>query len=770
VTTKNYGVLVFVGNDIGNVRFMKKDPFFNYQPVDIIEIGSDRGSHISVKVEPEMVRLEGFTYSLVGVDWERYRFKLVDGLTLESLDLSYPWVLEAEISDAVIGVGNGGINWYMGVWESGRWFGGTWNSGDWLSGDWYGGTWNSYDVKRVGLKYVVDQKTIDYTKSVWRGGRWYGGTWNNGTWVNGRWYAGDWNSGWWYNGIWNNGTWNQGNFIGGIWVLGLWVDGYFSCDNEPAFWLDGEWQSGDFENGIWYNGSFGTLGNSRFGVNSSNSRTAIWYGGKWNSGTFQSGSDLDDTGISLVHKYSIWYSGQWFSGDWLGGIAYGINFKSGVWMGGIIEEVQVIGVNYTNNSFTLNGVFRYNLGDRIYLLDNNYTTDFSYLGSNTSPGVYTVLKTVVDEKNRITEIYTSSSMDGVGLYSFKRVSGQLDLPITNTSTILSHTQSVAYTGTDIAEVRVRVSLHNTYVGNLMINLRSPNGQVINVKQSGVGGIINTPSGVGNEYLSPGNVDMMHTTFTTDVADDFSVATSPYTGLYSMSKALNAGNVASTMPVSTTDYVSGLLNDDGGVIGDWSLYVWDDRPDILVNNDGSVITCVARYSELGDQYRITITKIDNTNLVKYQEIIRPGDMLEFTINNTTTKVSSVVDSVFGSSQLTHIFLSATASSTIGSYFTTIPNGWNPDFGNYYSYVNIKSWSNPQETNLLNEWEIQFVASDDVGSQVGRTISDGFDTGLRAVALFENVDWQSGIWTNGIFENGNFRSGLWYNGIFDGDWGK
>jgi hypothetical protein len=257
-------------------------------------------------------------------------------------------------------------------------------------------------------------------------------------------------------------------------------------------------------------------------------------------------------------------------------------------------------------------------------------------------------------------------------------------------------------------------------------------------------------------------------FTTDVADDFSVSTSPYTGLYSMSKSLNAG-VGSIMPVSTTDYVSGLLNDDGGVIGDWSLYVWDDRPDILVNHDGSVITCVARYSELGDQYRITITKIGNTNLVKYQEMIRPGDMLEFTINNTT-KVSSVVDSVFGNgnSQLTHIFLSATASSPNG--FQPIPQGSNSDYGNFYANVDIISSSNPQKTNLLNEWEIQFVASNEVGSQVGRTISDGFDTGLRAVARFENVDWQSGIWTNGIFENGNFRSGLWYNGIFDGDWGK
>lgn len=783
VTTKNYGALIFVGNDIGNVRFMKKDPFFNYQPVDIIEIGSDRGPNISVMVEPEMVRLEGFTYSLVGVNWERYRFKLVDGLTLDTLDISYPWVLEAEISDAVIGLGGaaGGIKWYSGVWESGRWFGGTWNSGDWLSGDWYAGIWNSYDVKQVGLNYVVDQKTVDYTKSVWRGGRWYGGTWNNGTWVNGRWYAGTWNSGWWYNGIWNNGTWNQGNFIGGIWVLGLWVDGYFSCDNEPSFWLDGEWQSGDFENGIWYNGSFGTVGSSRFGVNSSNSRTAIWYGGKWNSGTFQSGPDLDDTGISDVHKYSIWYSGQWLSGDWLGGIAYGMNFKSGVWMGGIIEEVQVIGVNYTNNSFILNGVFRYNLGDRIYLLDNNYTTDFSYLGSNDSPGIYTVLKTVVDEKNRITEIYTSSSMDSVGLYSFKNVSGVLDLPIPNIYTILSHTQSIAYTGTDIKEIRVRLSLHNTYIGNLMINLRSPNGQIINVKQSGIG-VKNTPLNPGglSEYISPGNDDMIHTTFTTDVAKDFSVASSPYTDMYSMSKVINAGLVSymtPVMPQSTTNYVSGLLNDDGGVVGDWSLYIWDERPIINVIN-GSSTKCTVRYLDIGDPYRVSI--IDTSN-IKYYETIRPGDMLEFTIqNNNTFSVTSMVERVLGNgTTTTHIFLSATASGIVGFYTNpSLQNSSSPpntsdtdvDYGRYYAEVNIHSWSNPQETNILKEWEIQFVAHDEVGSQIGRTIDDGFDTGLRAVAKFENVDWQSGIWTNGIFDNGNFRSGLWYNGIFNGDWGK
>jgi hypothetical protein len=777
VTNVPYGRPVFVGNDTGYVDFMKKDPFFNYQPVDIIEVGADQTTDISIKIEPEMVKLEGSTFSLVNVDWNRYRFKLVDGLTLESLDLNYPWVLEAEITDAVIGLNNGSIAWYKGVWESGRWFGGTWYSGDWLYGDWYDGSWYSYDVREKGLSYTIDRKTIDYTKSIWRTGRWYGGTWNNGTWVNGRWYSGLWESGWWYNGMWNDGTWSLGNFIGGIWINGLWKDGFFSCDNEPAFWLDGEWQSGDFENGIWYNGNFGTIGNSRFGVNSSNSRTAIWYGGKWKSGIFQSGPSMDLDGISDVHKYSIWYSGQWLSGEWAGGIAYGINFKSGVWKGGILEEVQVIGINYTNNSFILNGVFRYNIGDKIYIIDNNYGSDYSYLGSNSDPGIYTVLKVVIDEEQRITEVYTSSAISNKNLPSHKSVSDVINLSIPNTSDFLSHTQSVSYTNLDTKELRVRMDLINSYIGDLLINLSSPNGQVINVKQYAHGGTISTVGekvGTFYKYLPPLNTEMVLTTFTTDnTGDIFKDSTSPYTYIYPMSKELNVGKITGGIPISTTNEYSGLLNNDGGVTGDWALHIWDARKDLVIPS------CQVNYQNIGDRYRITINNPigDKT---KWFEIFRVGDNIELTFSSNT-KIKSDISEVWSnnatSAATTYLFLSATASVNYQSEFTnnTIPgvnsDVLSPKYGiKVAKNVGIVSWSNPSDKNLLKKWELQFVGSDEIGSQIGYTINDGFDTGLRVVGKFENADWMTGIWTNGIFDYGNFRSGLWYNGILNADFGR
>jgi hypothetical protein len=50
----------------------------------------------------------------------------VDGLTVETLSSQYPWVPDAEISNAIV---DGGLVWYKGIWECGRWFSGRWASG-----------------------------------------------------------------------------------------------------------------------------------------------------------------------------------------------------------------------------------------------------------------------------------------------------------------------------------------------------------------------------------------------------------------------------------------------------------------------------------------------------------------------------------------------------------------------------------------------------------------------------------------------------------------
>lgn len=422
VTDIDYGVIPTAGSDLGFVKYTKQDPFLNYQPVDLIELGVDGKGKMSLELSIENIKLENSVYSLIDVDFEKYRFRLIDGLNIDTVNLSYAWLLEAELSGAVIGLdGTNNLVWYKGTWLYGRWFGGTWQSGVWMGGDWYGGTWNSNTVVDKILTVDVDTKTVDFEQSFWYDGRWFEGTWNAGIWYNGRWYDGTWNNGMWHKGIWNDGTWNNGRFEGGIWVLGTWNNGIFNCDNEPTYWLDGKWYGGDFENGMWYNGTWEQRnGLSRFGTKSFNSRTANWQAGKWISGSFYSGINTDDNGVlvaSEVNKYSIWKTGQWFSGEFYGGIAYNMDFKTGTWYGGILEEIEVIQIDTALNTFTLNGIFYFNTGDNIFIIDNLLNNANSVFGSDENPGSYIILYATQDTTNQSTTVYVGTNLVGTSVSS-----------------------------------------------------------------------------------------------------------------------------------------------------------------------------------------------------------------------------------------------------------------------------------------------------------------------------------------------------------------
>ena len=397
----SFGTPVTVGNDVGTLKYVKKDPFLNYQPIDIIDVGVDKRGKIAVELLPENTRLIESTYSLINVDYDKHRFRLVDGLDIETLAINYHWIYEAEITDAIIGTDLNGLVWYKGIWECGRWFGGTWLSGTWLSGDWYDGIWKSKIIKDNYINVEVDEKSSDHTKSIWYSGRWFNGTWEDGTWATGRWYDGIWEDGIWYNGIWNDGTWNNGKFTGGAWVYGKWNDGYFSTLNGPAYWIDGTWEGGDFENGMWFNGSFDSKNNtSRFGTKAYSSRAAIWQSGDWISGSFHSRLNLDTDGnydVSDIHKYSIWKTGNWYDGNFYGGVVYNVDFRSGVWHGGISEDIQVLGLSASENNIIIDGLYTFNIGDELTIIDNNLGGTYSNYGSNSVPGRYTILQSLEDE-------------------------------------------------------------------------------------------------------------------------------------------------------------------------------------------------------------------------------------------------------------------------------------------------------------------------------------------------------------------------------------
>lgn len=800
-----YGNQVFVGNDTGYLSYLKRDAFLNYQPVDIIEVGADRKGNVAIQLEPDNVRLIGTTFSLYNVDWNRYRYKFVDGLTLDTVSNNYAWLLDAEVSDAVIGVDGDGLRWYKGVWESGRWFGGKWFSGTWKYGDWYGGNWYSKNVTEKGLSVIVDENTIDNTKSVWFTGRWYDGTWNDGTWANGRWYDGTFENGIWNNGIWNDGTWKFGKFIGGIWVLGDWYDGYFNCDNEPAFWLDGNWKGGDFENGIWYNGLFSSdKVPANFGTKAYNSRTAIWYGGKWKSGNFYSYRD-SVSDVSETHKYSIWYSGQWLSGDWYGGVAYNMLFSSGTWHGGIMDEIQVIGMNSGNNSFTLNGIFRFNPGDEIYVINNNNISEYTKFGSNTDPGKYVVLDTNLDEMERITEVFVATDIDTTDLSSYKKNSGTLNLQIPNNTSYLVHTQSVSYDIDKTNEIRVKLNLVNQNIGDLTINIKSPNGEVINLKQYGVGGVSSIPPyNIQTPWTPNPNNSFVDTILTTNTATSISDGGSPYTGTYQMSMALGVG--LSNYISSSMDYKS-LTDTNNGVKGDWTIYIRDEKKDIvslqqIPPNNNVIVTLpgikhsinnkiTVNYNTIGDPLVVTI----NSNTELWAKSIRKGDMIKIDLLNTgtgtlinygnslstATTIETMVEEVYGNGSApydadplgvspftTKIKVSATASNAISYLFggpSSDPLGTPRSCFCNINYIK----SNPNPENRLIDWEIQFVNDTEVGAQIGYPRENGFETGLRVVSRFKNANWKSGIWTNGLFDSGLFEGGIWYNGVFKGIWG-
>jgi hypothetical protein len=402
------------------ISHVKKDYFFNYQPIDIFDMGiDDKKITQSVEVLWENWDVFGQTYNLLNLNLDKYKFRLIDGLDIVQLNSKFQWILEAEISDAIIGMDkSGNLIWYKGIWHCGRWFGGRWISGSWLSGDWYFGDWTSKSIEDNKLSVKIGETNTTSVNSYWYGGRWFGGTWDNGTWYEGRWYGGTWSNGRWFEGIWNDGTWNNGEFKSGIWVLGQWNNGIFNETNGPSFWLDGEFYGGDFETGTWYNGIFDQKNNvlSRFGTKSTNSRNSLWRSGKFLNGQFHSFLNEDSNGVpqvSDVHKYSIWKTGLFSKGDFYGGLVYNINFKNTVWHGGILEDIEVLDVSTASNTFTLSGEWNWNINDEFYLVDNMLGGTFSIYGSTVNPIRYKVLRTEYDSINDETIVNTNVNLSNL---------------------------------------------------------------------------------------------------------------------------------------------------------------------------------------------------------------------------------------------------------------------------------------------------------------------------------------------------------------------
>lgn len=382
-----------------NVLNVSGDPSFNFEPVDLYDVGVDEIPKRSNAIDPTNVDTfiaantkTGRT--ITGIDFNKYAFRLVDGLDIITLSQKYGWILETEMKDAVIGEDENGLVWYTGEWFCGIWADGTWYSGIFHDGIWIDGTWNSRAIEDLGTSVIVKQLSgVEY--SLWLGGTWIDGVWNNGSHFDGEWIDGTWNNGLWLNGQWDEGTWNNGNWKGGLWITGIWNDGTFSMENATSIWFFGYWNGGDFKNGIWkdgfFNQAFGKL--SRFGTESTYQLRSIWENGSFVNGeihTFANveNGDVNKPLLSEGYQYTVFNAGEVRSGA-----CYGATFKQGNWYGGTMLqgyvegkiEIDVTNFQLSGDTLTLDvqGYQHYiKEGDRIQLIGD---VDLSYLPAPITP-------------------------------------------------------------------------------------------------------------------------------------------------------------------------------------------------------------------------------------------------------------------------------------------------------------------------------------------------------------------------------------------------
>ena len=375
-------------SDLGNITKCTFDPYLNYEPIDIFELGKDDKIKQSIEIKPnDWVKNDDNSFSILDtIDMNNYRFRLIDNLSIVDLNDKYPWILESEIRNALIGKDENGIVWYSGIWDCGRWFDGTWYSGDWRNGEWYNGTWNNSEVQDNIIRAEVKILESEVLQSIWHNGNFRDGTWNGGEHRKGDFYSGTWNKGDWNGGTWHNGTWNIGEFKRGVWIDGTWNGGKFNCDLGMSSWFDGVWNDGFFECGRWYNGRFDSTNVlSEFGGRATLSRPAIWESGQFINGTFGPNN--------VRHDHSIWKTGYWNDGTWHNGTAHQITWNNGKWADGVVKDIDVVSF-YGNTSgiyyFTLRGDWKFKKGDTLWVIDNNKYS--SIYGTDSNHGQYKVDK------------------------------------------------------------------------------------------------------------------------------------------------------------------------------------------------------------------------------------------------------------------------------------------------------------------------------------------------------------------------------------------
>jgi hypothetical protein len=406
IIKKNISAIIWLDkeNDLRlNVYNWNKDPNFAFRPIDLYEVGIDFVLKKSISVLDTNWNVDGNLFGLKNIDVTKYNFLLTDQLDLVKLNQYYPWVLNADVRNAVIGEEEYDVTvtsnltgisevqkrkrlrWYTGIWYCGTWENGAWYSGAAYNIKWLRGEWYSQKVSNVYNIWQISNIENEIN-SQWFSGIFGSGTWHNGTWFSGLWQSGTHIKGTWYGGTWLNGQWTDGIWTGGIWTDGIWLNGVFNSNNLFSIWLNGTWLGGDFENGTWSNGIWdqGAGKKSRFGTKATTVQPGIWEYGQWKNGEFHSFLNLNSNNqpiASAQYRSSTWRNGIWEGGNWYGGTWERGIWKNGVWHYGLwrslldLQKIERVTLTKIGHPSTISTWLRFNKPH--YIKETSIHLDFN---------------------------------------------------------------------------------------------------------------------------------------------------------------------------------------------------------------------------------------------------------------------------------------------------------------------------------------------------------------------------------------------------------
>ena len=317
---------------------------------------------------------------------------------------------------------------------------------------------------------------------------------------------------------------SKATYINSIFIGGsdTWDDGiiYNSRLNNIEFnkgvIKESSWLDGIFNGGIFYSSrSFNGISTSDYthyhsnkietyyidGLTNSNNRNS------WRNGTFSGGE---------------FFKSDWENGSFNSGSFYNSKFYNGSINGGIIGNLNTL----TSDTIIYNGVINYTTVDNAMV----YSTDTSYTGETSSitwnDGIFN--KGIFGSADNI--VYGPTSSSAIGSSSSININS-----VTNSTYLLyksiSKTFSVSSQFLGTNEIRLNIKLNCTNLSNISIDLKSPNGEILNIKNFS----IKTIEEFDDELVFSTNQKYL----------DLSISNYPYSNIYRSSNTNSISNTVNT---------------------------------------------------------------------------------------------------------------------------------------------------------------------------------------------------------------------------------